>query len=264
MRNKRVAVLVIDPQNDFCLPTGSLSVPGAMDDMSRLSAMINKNEKGIELIGVTLDSHQVLDISHPGFWQDKNGNHPNPFTIITSKDVDEGIWTPLYWPMKAIEYIHSLEKQGEYPHCIWPEHCIIGSTGAAVVEVLHDAMKQWSRLGNFKLNYVMKGTHPLTEHFGAFKSQVPVEGDMSTQMNEKFIKTLMEYDVVLGAGQAKSHCVANTIKQGFEFPELMKKFVILEDCMSNVPGFEHIADPIYEKAKQMGVQFVKSTDIILV
>jgi hypothetical protein len=43
---------------------------------------------------------------------------------------------------------------------------------------------------------------------------------------------------------------------------LTKKLYILEDCMSDVTGFEKIAVPIYEKAKLEGARFVKSTDPI--
>jgi nicotinamidase/pyrazinamidase len=41
---------------------------------------------------------------------------------------------------------------------------------------------------------------------------------------------------------------------------LAKKLVILEDCMSDVTGFEKIALPIYKKAKAEGAKFVNSTD----
>jgi nicotinamidase-related amidase len=77
------------------------------------------------------------------------------------------------------------------------------------------------------------------------------------------IKTLEEYETVYFAGEAMSHCVANTLKQAMQFPELAKKFVILTDCMSNVKGFEHIADDIYAEAKALGIKFVASTDITL-
>jgi nicotinamidase-related amidase len=61
-----------------------------------------------------------------------------------------------------------------------------------------------------------------------------------------------------------SHCVANTLKQAMEYtPELAKKFIILTDCMSNVTGFEHIADKIYDDAKNLGIRFDVSTNINL-
>ena len=58
------------------------------------------------------------------------------------------------------------------------------------------------------------------------------------------------------AGEAKSHCVANSLKQVLdESPDFAAKLIVLEDAMSNVTGFETLADPIYDRAKQMGVKF---------
>jgi len=45
-----------------------------------------------------------------------------------------------------------------------------------------------------------------------------------------------------------------------EVNDTARKMVILEDCMSNVAGFETLALPIYEKAKQEGVRFTLSTE----
>ena len=64
--------------------------------------------------------------------------------------------------------------------------------------------------------------------------------------------------------------VANTLKQALQFPDLAKKFVILQDCMSNVPNgptpnvtFVDIAKPIYDEARTLGVTFANSIDINL-
>jgi len=41
---KKIDLLIIDPQLDFCSPKGSLFVPNADKDMSRLAKMVNKRE----------------------------------------------------------------------------------------------------------------------------------------------------------------------------------------------------------------------------
>ncbi|HWU41949.1 MAG TPA: hypothetical protein VN132_00885, partial [Bdellovibrio sp.] len=111
---------------------------------------------------------------------------------------------------------------------------------------------------------VTKGTYPLTEHFGIFRANVPVADRPETQLNRDLIDTLGKYDQVFLAGEAKSHCVANSLKQAMEeAPDLACKFIILEDCMSNVTGLGHLGDPIYAKAKSMGIRFAKSADIML-
>lgn len=260
---KTNALLIIDAQYDFCDPSGSLFVNGADADMVRLGNFIDKNSKSIDFIGLTLDSHQVIDISHPSFWVDKDGNYPSPFTVITNDDVLTGKWSPRFAPNEAIKYIDSLEKDGNFPHVIWPEHCLIGTKGASFVDSVMLPIKQWCKTNASFYQVVAKGTYPLTEHFGAFRANVPVQGRPETQLNMGLIKTLEEYENVYVSGQAKSHCVANTILQAMEFPELAKKFVILTDCMSNVTGYEHIADKIYADAKAMGIRFSLSTDAIL-
>lgn len=259
---KKNALLIIDPQNSFCNPgdangnnRGSLYVNGAENDMQRLGDWIIKNNESIDYIGITLDSHQPNDIAHPSFWQDKDGNFPAPFTSITAQDVEDGKWSPRFDPKRCLNYLQALETNGEFQHLIWPEHCIIGSEGAAIFQPLMDAIIAWTVRGKF-YEVVAKGTFPFTEHFGAFRAQIPDPNRPETQLNQRLIKTLEEYQNVFMAGQAKSHCVANSLKQVLnEAPDLAQKFTIFEDAMSNVTGFEHIADPIYDKAAQMGVKF---------
>lgn len=263
MKRTKNALLIIDAQIDFCTPTGSLYVAGAEKDMERLGNFIDKNQSEIDYIGLTMDSHQVIDISHPGFWQDKDGKNPGIYTMITAADVLAGTWAPRFYPKEAIAYIQELEAQGEFPHCIWPEHCIIGSPGAAIMPEIMAAVQSWCRVKGEFHQVVTKGTWPLTEHFGAFRANVPVEGHPETQLNSNLIHKLEKFENVYFAGEAKSHCVANTLRQAMQFPTLAKKFVILEDCMSDVPTLGFLGDATYVAAKALGIQFVKSTDVTL-
>ncbi len=262
------ALLIIDPQNDFCNPgdengneKGALYVPGAELDMKRLSDWILSNIEMLNSIIVTFDTHYQNDIAHPGFWQNEYGQHPEPFTVITLNDVKEKKWTPMFFYEKTLEYFEKLEKQGEYPHTIWPEHCLIGSEGVAVYKPVYDAIYEWSKKGNF-MHSVVKGTFPLSEHFGAFAAQVPFDDAPETKLNMDLINELNNFETIFVAGQAKSHCVANSIKQlTIHAPEIVKKLIILEDTMSNVPGFENIADSIYENAKKLGAKFQKTKSV---
>ncbi len=262
MRNQN-AFLIIDAQYDFCDPKGALYVPGAEKDMGRLSRIIREQGDKIDHISVTLDSHPVNDISHPSFWQDKDGNFPAPFTVIPHQDVKDGKWTPRFFPDIAHKYLADLEAQGQFTHVIWPEHCLIGSKGNALFDDLMDALVQWTRRGKY-YQAVTKGTYPLTEHFGIFMAQVPVADRPETQLNQGLIKTLESYQNVFVAGQAKSHCVATSIKQALDFaPGLANKMVILEDCMSDVPNMGHLADPIYQEARQKGIRFAQAASLSL-
>ena len=251
------ALLIIDPQNDFCDPKGSLYVPGAEQDMQRLAEWILKNKKHIDFIAITLDSHQPNDISHPLFWKDKEGFFPEPFTAISSQDVENGKWTPRFEPERCLTYLKELEAQGEYPHVIWPLHCLEGSEGAAIFPPLFEAMVQWAETGKF-YHTVQKGKYPFSEHFGAFRANIPDPNVPETQLNTELLKDLAGYENIYLAGEAKSHCVANSLKQVLdEAPDLAKRFVVIEDAMSNVTGFETLGDTVYERAKKMGVNFMR-------
>src|SRR4030095_17235716 len=92
--SKRIELLVIDPQVDFCDPQrGSLYVPGAEHDMNRLAAMIRRLKDKLDDIHVTLDSHHLIHIAHPIFWKDSHGQHPAVFTRISRTEAADGAWT---------------------------------------------------------------------------------------------------------------------------------------------------------------------------
>jgi nicotinamidase-related amidase len=249
----RNLLIIIDMQYDFCEPGEALYVNGAEKDVKRLAEFIVQNNEKIDHIVLTQDNHHVIDISHPAFWIDRKGNHPVPFTIITTGDVKNKVWTPVYYVNEASHYIDELENQSEFPHTIWPEHCIIGSKGAAIVDEIIDPIKEWARKGRF-YEIVIKGTNPLTEHFGALRANIPNKLAPETQLNQNLVDSLVKYEHIFIAGEARSHCVANTVKQMLEINGIAEKLVVLWDCMSNVTGFERIADPIYDEAIKSGVK----------
>ncbi len=256
---KTILLLIIDMQNDFCKPDGALYVSGSGEDIIRLGDFIYRHKAEIDHIILTQDNHNVIDISHPLFWEDRNGNVPAPFTTIDTAGVENGIWIPRFRKEKTAEYIRNLEEQGEFPHVIWPEHCITGSHGAAIADEIMEPVKTWAREGKF-FDVIIKGTNPYTEHFGALKANIPLEDSPETHLNRDLVRKLLLYDEIIIAGEAKSHCVATTVRQMLDIAGVTEKIVILEDCMSDVTGFETIALPIYEKAKSKGVRFVRSTE----
>lgn len=253
------AFLIIDAQFDFCHPNGALFVPGAEQDIDRMSALIRQHTDKIDHIVVTLDTHHVLDIAHPLFWQNADEKHPAPFTQITAADVDAGRWTPLFSPEKSRQYVHDLEADGQFIHFIWPEHCLIGSRGAALHDTLMAALKGWSQQRGRDYVAVQKGLYALTEHFGIFRAQVPDPTIPATQLNTTLIADLARFEAIYLMGEAKSHCVANSLKQLLDFaPALVSKLVVVTDCMSDVTGLGHLATPIFAEARARNVSFTES------
>jgi nicotinamidase/pyrazinamidase len=257
------ALLIIDAQYDFCNPKGALFVPGAENDVENIARLIAMEGEKLDAIFVTLDTHHVIDIAHPLFWEDRNGNTIAPFTLISSKAVEEGRWIPRYDREYVLTYLKKLEEEGEFQHFIWPEHCLIGSKGAALDDTILDALLAWTHRTRRDYTAISKGINPLTEHFGVFKAQVPIESAPETFQNTAFLSKLENFDQVLIAGEARSHCVATSIRQIVQLaPALIQKVTVLTDCISDVTNWGHLADPIFEDAALKGMAFKTSTEVI--
>jgi len=288
MSNMYRALLIIDPQNDFCkaphvemvpikeqlrkytgcdfaertIAGGSLYVPGADKDMERLAAFIMGNALEISDIYVTFDDHAYLDIAHPMWWMDKEGAPPAPFTIISRKEVADGEWiaqVPAYQNWSEF-YLKKLEEQGNYPHVIWPYHCIAGTEGAAMVTVLADALREWEETKFNSPVIVRKGQNPLTEHYSAVKAEVPVEGNPETDVNQDLVKELQGFDQVVVAGEALSHCLANTVRDLIKNELNPKKIIILSDCTTSVPTFEELGHKFQKEMEVIGVRFMTTEE----
>jgi nicotinamidase-related amidase len=285
-----VQLLVIDPQNDFCYPgidisnmniqeiksiksnvpvelinPGALFVPGADEDMKNLTAFVKKKKNKIDDIHVTLDSHHFVDIAHPIFFVDSKGNHPAPFTIITSADMESGTWrtTNPDFMDRTREYTKSLETNGRYPLCIWPPHCLIGSFGYGVVSDLFSTFKKWEE--DFAIvDYVTKGSNFWTEHYSAVQADVPDPEDPGTQLNQGLIQILQDADMILLAGEARSHCLANTVRDiANNFGEdNIKKMYLLEDCTSDVTGFEGMGTDFVTEMTGRGMNLTDTSRIL--
>jgi len=239
--SRNLHLVVIDPQHDFCDPSGSLFVAGADADMRRLAAFIDRHRDAIVDITVTLDAHHAVDVAHPTFWRDATGEHPRPFTIITAADVRDGKWTPTRDDLRErmIGYVAALDAGGRFPLCVWPEHCLIGSVGQTVVPELLDQINAWARARLKAATFITKGTNTLTEHYSAVKAEVPDPDDPATQPNLAFVRALESADEVIVAGEAGSHCLANTVRDiadHFEDEASIAKLVLLEDATSPVTG----------------------------
>jgi nicotinamidase/pyrazinamidase len=181
--------------------------------------------------------------------------------------LDAGKWTTTQpgTYRRSREYVAALEQNGRYPLCVWPYHCLIGSPGHAVVPELFAALTDWES-GFAVVDYVTKGSNIWTEHYSAVVADVPDPEDPSTQINTRLIQTLMEADLIFVAGEAGSHCLANTVRDianNFGDDNYVKKLVLLTDATSPVPGFETYQDDFLREMTARGMQTATTTDFLL-
>lgn len=257
-------LLVIDPENDFMPDIGTLSVPGAREDIKRLAWFIYNNMDNITKIMGSMDIHSYAQIFHPSWWIDKNGNNPPPFTTITVKDYEEGIWTPVYETTDSINYLKGLEAGGKKSLCIWPYHCLENTFGAQIETQLMNMIYFHSVSRKTKPSFIHKGQKARTEMYGIIKAEFdPGNGAF---LNTVVLKAIEDYDEIFIAGEAKSHCVLESVKQILEHyntrPEITRKITILEDCTSCIPGCEADTEKEFVDFKrQYGIQIKASTEV---
>jgi nicotinamidase-related amidase len=270
---KKLRLLVIDPQVDFCdgPAAGALPVPGAWDDMQRLAALVDRLGEKIAAIDVTLDSHHALDIAHPPWWVDPDGAMPPPFTPITAADVEAGMWRARNpaWQERSAAYVRQLEASGKYVLLIWPTHCLIGSPGHAVQPDLLAALRRWEEGTQRLVTFVPKGANPFTENYSAIEAEVPDPADPGTMRNAALLDRLRDSDEVLVAGEALSHCVRATVTDIADHvgAEHVGKFVLVTDCMSPVPAapggpdFPGLGRAFVEAMRARGMRLMESKEI---
>jgi nicotinamidase-related amidase len=283
----KVALLIVDGQNTFCVPSGELFVSGAPEDNDRLCKFIYNNLAYITGIFPTLDTHTSQQIFHPYFWVNANGDHPlGNQTIISLDDVEKGVWkvNPLVVAQLggnyasaqryAHHYVKTLSDGGKYPLLVWTYHGMLGGVGHALVAGLEEACFFHNLVRGSQTGFEIKGGNPLTENYSIFKPEVltSYDGKPIAQKNTRFIEKLLRYDAVIIGGQAKSHCVAWAINDLLDDirasdPALVEKVYLLEDCTSPVivPGvidFTQQANDAFAKFAAAGMHVVRSTDPI--
>jgi len=293
----RIHLVVVDPQNDFCISDnghgnkGTLVVPGGKEDMLRVAAMVERLGGKLDDIHVTLDSHRTVGIERPKWWKRvPDGTPPAPFTAL---DVHpDGKRIVKYVPAKAgmeptdeeyttylpsllhkgpptgegaFGYTKLLKTGGRYPLVVWPVHCVIGTWGWGIVPELSAALCAWEQRCFARVDYVVKGTNPYTEHFSGVKAEVPDPSDPGTLVNTRFVQMLLEADIVAVCGEALSHCVANTVRDiasEFKDDAYIRKLVLLTDATSNVSGFEKLGENFLRDMTTKGMQTSTTTDFL--
>ena len=287
----RICLIAVDVQNTFCLPGFELYVAGrsgtgAVDDNTRLCEFVYRNLDSITQVVPTLDTHQAMQIFHGIFLVDEEGRHPAPYTLVSAEDVEHGKWRanaaaaealglePEYLQRQVAHYTRALGQGSKYDLTIWPYHAMLGSVGHALVPAVEEALFFHTVARLSQPDFQVKGQNPLTEHYSILGPEVTTgpDGEPIGEKNRSLVDTLLEFDAVVIAGQAKSHCVAWTIADLLETPgvrerQLAERVYLLEDCTSPVvvPGiadYTDEADAAFARFADAGMHVVRSTEPI--
>lgn len=264
----KVAFLLIDAQVDFIHEDGALSVAGAVADTRRTIEWMFRNLGKITKIYASLDSHLPNQIFSPSWWVDADGNHPQPFTLITHDEVKSGKWRALYQPEWSLEYTERLEENAKKQLMIWSYHTLIGTSGHNITPALYEAILYHSSARQTQPEFVIKGTVPNTEHYSIFEPEVKPDGQADSLVNTALLNELASYDKIYIAGQAKSHCVLESVSSMMRYyneqPETIKKIHILQDAMSSVASpdidFDQLADDTFQQFAELGLKLINTTD----
>ena len=287
----KIALVLIDVQNTFCIPEFELFIAGrsgtgAVDDNLHLVQFIYRNLGAITQISGTLDTHLATQIFHPIFLVNEEGEHPPPYTLVTAEDVRQGRWKfnaaladdlgidPGYGQKQLEHYTTKLAELGKYDLTIWPYHAMLGGVGHALVSSVEEAIFFHTVARYSRPDFEIKGDNPLTEHYSAIGPEVLTGpgGNPLGEKSDRLLKIVQSYDAILFAGQAKSHCEAWTISDLLDQiqqhdPNLANKVYLLEDCtspvvISGVIDYTEQADAAFQRFVEAGMNVVRSTEPI--
>ncbi len=285
----RIGLLLVDVQNTFCIPgfelfVGGGSGTGAVDDNRRLSTFIYRNLNRITAIAPTMDTHQAVQIFHSLFLVDAEGRHPAPYTLISTEEMETGRWrfnaavaaslgiTAAEGQVFLHHYTRTLAQQGKYNLTVWPYHAMLGGIGHALVAVIEEAVFFHSICRFTQPDFQIKGGTPVTANYSVLRPEVldGPDGGVVAAKNRERIRRLMNFDALVVAGQAQSHCVAWTVEDLLAESQardtgLARRVYLLEDCTSpvvipDVIDFTDAAAAAFERFARAGMHRVRSTD----
>lgn len=190
------------------------------------------------------------------------------------------------------DYTKKLEMLGKFQLTIWPDHCLVEkyakypcnneldsdvlnvvevcpdylklrsgdrlkrSEGHKVTRAIEDALQVWThrKRGN-KVKYILKGLNNKTEMYSAVRAEVPDPEDPTTALNVDLLRTLKNAGHLLVCGQARSHCVKNTIEDIVKYwpKQRMSQLVLLEDGCSDVTGYKEPGEAFVAEMRTKGL-----------
>ncbi|KAH6853974.1 Isochorismatase-like protein [Chaetomium sp. MPI-CAGE-AT-0009] len=182
----RPALLVVDMQEDFCPPNGSLAVAEGRDIIPLINALLALPRSTLPLKIATKDWHPP---DHVSFARNHTTPPKQPFTDTTT------ITNPL-------------NPAEQYTTRLWPAHCIQDTPGAALIPEL--AAGQLTHT-------ITKGTDPRLEMYSAFYAPLssPRVSDSGLAGLLRAAGTTHVYVVGLAADYCVRRTAEDAAREGF-------------------------------------------------
>ncbi|WVQ70597.1 hypothetical protein IAR50_000116 [Cryptococcus sp. DSM 104548] len=137
----KTALIIVDVQNDFLPPTGSLAVPNGRQVLPVIEELLSPEwEWGMVIASQEQDYHPPSHISFA------SSHPPHP-------------------PFSQLELTNAYNEI--YTQTLWPDHCVQGTAGAEIEMSLGEALK---RRGGVRV--VRKGVNPKLEAYSAFEGNL--------------------------------------------------------------------------------------------
>lgn len=224
---KKTALIVVDLQEDFLPPNGSLAIKNGRSVIPKINQLLPSQ-----------DNHSKFDWSLIVATQDW---HPPNHTSFASQHENVA-------PFTEIEFIHpekKLDPKTNQPivmnQIVWPDHCVQGIKGAQLEPLFANQFEKLTKQDDNNTapcKIVKKGYLPDREYYSCFQ-------DCWGLHHTELIDLLHEYDIenVVFVGLAYDFCVLSSAidsaKNGF------KTFVLKNYCESVYPEKINDTDKLY-------------------
>ncbi|ORX41136.1 Isochorismatase-like protein [Kockovaella imperatae] len=136
----KTALVIVDFQNDFLPPDGSLAVNQGRDVLPVLKRLLDRSEWDWAAVLASQDYHPRGHIS---------------FASTHGEDA---------FSSKRVTNAHGLE----YDQILWPDHCVIGTKGAEIDQDLRQDFPAWDD----RMTIVRKGQYSGLEEYSAFDGEI--------------------------------------------------------------------------------------------